>query len=928
MVADSLPAVAHGDGLVGLGYGHHRGRGAHGGHDHAAGGRGAYRHQPHQPHQPHHYGAGQYVHGLSSTVSRVGYLDRDAPPGALVASSHLAGPRPTLRLQAAAARGDYGYGTGASHSGPHLYRTTKAVAHGAKGRAALGAPRRSPSPQQAWGGARVPSPPKTALIDRFGTHRGGDFQMSYPQPPSTASRVYGGGGPHGHRAPPGHWGQGARGGAQGGSPPQGSRGGAFGLSTVVGTRTRKAKGPAGKKGTPPVGGEQAGVYLQYTSRGVGAESPTRGSPTRGLPGKVAPGPTGRVSQIYGSAVGVGVNVSGNAFGGAQAKVPAAEPRGDPLRQTMPARLMGEEPGSAGGRDPPAAGAGHGDPGALPATPRRAPSWDDSKRKRKMEEKERRAAEALAAVARLTIEGHNLAAQTAESWHDEASSRASPTKGLAEGPATSQATAAPATPARRPSQEWATVVTPPPARHNPHHVPAREGSARPASPAPHMHSVSRGPGHPGGSGSPGDSEALSEVNSDDLETLNPESGDVRAHPDSPGHSKGANDHVRHRKDGYTGASGTPQRATADTAPHSPAARGSGAAAGTPETPTTRSPPQKHWKRLTMAELKERYLVMGMVGQGAYGLVMKCREVASGQLVAIKEFKVDDGDPDAMEVRRTAKREVTLMRELQHPNVVVHLDDFFIGQKLFIVMRFVPRNVLELLESSPGNKLPRAQVRSILYQLCKAIEFMHESGVVYRDVKPENMLVDDDGNMRLCDFGFSRRIEVGGEPCGGHSRCSDPRLTDYVATRWYRAPELLLGPPYKRQGRQWRPCYGFAVDVWAVGCLMGELVDGDPVFPGDSDVDQLDRIQRLVGPALPEHIAQWRANPAHKSARLARAASAPFRGLQRRYEAKLDAHELDFLCGCLNPDPVKRLTAKQCLAHPYFGPERARELEAGG
>lgn len=85
---------------------------------------------------------------------------------------------------------------------------------------------------------------------------------------------------------------------------------------------------------------------------------------------------------------------------------------------------------------------------------------------------------------------------------------------------------------------------------------------------------------------------------------------------------------------------------------------------------------------------------------------------------------------------------------------------------------------------------------------------------------------------------------------------------VATRWYRAPELLLGPPYKRQGKPWRPVYGFAVDVWAIGCLMGELLDGDPMFPGSSDIDQFDRIQSLVGPALPEHVEQWRANPSHR------------------------------------------------------------------
>ena len=139
---------------------------------------------------------------------------------------------------------------------------------------------------------------------------------------------------------------------------------------------------------------------------------------------------------------------------------------------------------------------------------------------------------------------------------------------------------------------------------------------------------------------------------------------------------------------------------------------------------------------------------------------------------------------------------------------------------------------------------------------------------------------------------------------------------VATRWYHAPELLLGPPYRRQGHQWRPAYGFAVDMWAIGCLVGELIDGDPVFPGDSDVDQLDRIQSLLGPVIPEHLEQWRSNPAHKKASLGRAASGRNTALHRRYMGKLGAAEMDFMLRCLDLDPSRRITAAEALSHPYF------------
>ncbi|KXZ56384.1 hypothetical protein GPECTOR_1g340 [Gonium pectorale] len=315
------------------------------------------------------------------------------------------------------------------------------------------------------------------------------------------------------------------------------------------------------------------------------------------------------------------------------------------------------------------------------------------------------------------------------------------------------------------------------------------------------------------------------------------------------------------------------------------------------------------------LAGKYEVQHVVGEGAYGMVMKCkvRGTEPPTWVAIKEFKIDDNDPDAEDVKRTSLREVAVLEALQHPHVVRFVDKFMVGDRLFIVMEFLPCNLLELLEAQPGG-MDRDAVRLIMFQLCSAIAFIHSKGMLYRDIKPENLLVDESGTVKLCDFGFARYLPS--KPTS--------HLTDYVATRWYRAPELLLGPPYKDStGRHIQYMYGPQVDMWAVGCLMGELLDGEPLFAGDSDLDQLYRVQQVLGPMAPSHQYLFYANP-HNTG-IVFNIKQPLT-LSSRYRGKVSDVELDFMSGLLNMDPDRRLTGEQCLQHPYLSDLAAAALAA--
>ena len=307
------------------------------------------------------------------------------------------------------------------------------------------------------------------------------------------------------------------------------------------------------------------------------------------------------------------------------------------------------------------------------------------------------------------------------------------------------------------------------------------------------------------------------------------------------------------------------------------------------------------------LNGKYEVLQIVGEGAYGMVMRCRMKGTGSYVAIKEFKISAEDPDAEEVRKSSIREVKLLKFLQHENIVQYLDDFTVGEKIFMVMEFVPRNLLEVLEEHEYG-LPKHMTKKIIYQLCKAINFIHSHGFIYRDIKPENLLIDEEGNVKLCDFGFGRHLQTGGD--------LGADLTDYVATRWYRAPELLLGPPFESEGGKIvRSMYGPEIDIWAIGCLMAELVDGEPLFAGDSDIDQLEKIQKALGRITSKQMKMFLINPANAGYCFP-FDNEPLETLKSRYGRYLNSKEEDFLVKMLKMDPEKRPTGEDCLSHPYF------------
>ncbi|XP_060707356.1 cyclin-dependent kinase-like 2 isoform X1 [Hemiscyllium ocellatum] len=286
--------------------------------------------------------------------------------------------------------------------------------------------------------------------------------------------------------------------------------------------------------------------------------------------------------------------------------------------------------------------------------------------------------------------------------------------------------------------------------------------------------------------------------------------------------------------------------------------------------------------------EKYEYLGVVGEGSYGIVIRSRNKENGRIVAIKKFLEDNDDKM---VKKIAMREIRLLKQLRHENLVNLLEVWNRRKRWYLVFEFVDHTLLDDLEQCP-NGLEYDKVRRHLIQILRGIAFCHSHNIIHRDIKPENILVSQSGVVKLCDFGFARSLTAPGET-----------YTDYIATRWYRAPELLVGDTK----------YGKPVDVWAVGCLVMEMLTGEPLFPGDSEIDQLFHIIRCVGNLIPRHKELFHKNPLFTGLQLP-----VVKGIELlpSHYPHVPCLVFDLVKKCLQIDPEKRPSCAELLQHNYF------------
>ncbi|KAI4488779.1 hypothetical protein M0802_011289 [Mischocyttarus mexicanus] len=290
-----------------------------------------------------------------------------------------------------------------------------------------------------------------------------------------------------------------------------------------------------------------------------------------------------------------------------------------------------------------------------------------------------------------------------------------------------------------------------------------------------------------------------------------------------------------------------------------------------------------------EVPERYQMLTPVGSGAYGQVCSAVDTTTNQKVAIK--KLARPFQSAVHAKRTY-RELRMLKHMNHENVIGLLDVFHPSssledfQHVYLVTHLMGADLNNIVRTQ---KLSDDHVQFLVYQILRGLKYIHSAGIIHRDLKPSNIAVNEDCELKILDFGLARPTEN--------------EMTGYVATRWYRAPEIMLN---------WMH-YNQTVDIWSVGCIMAELLTGRTLFPGTDHIDHLTRVLVLCGMPTEETLNKITSQEARNYIQ-----SLPPLKKKNFKDVFRGANPLaiDLLELMLELDAERRITAEQALAHPYL------------
>jgi glycogen synthase kinase 3 beta len=280
---------------------------------------------------------------------------------------------------------------------------------------------------------------------------------------------------------------------------------------------------------------------------------------------------------------------------------------------------------------------------------------------------------------------------------------------------------------------------------------------------------------------------------------------------------------------------------------------------------------------------------VIGNGSFGVVYQAKLCETNEMVAIKKVLQD---------KRFKNRELQIMRRLDHCNIVKLLYFFYTsGDKkdeiyLNLVLEFIPETVYKVARQYSKQKqtMPVLFIKLYMYQLFRSLAYIHSHGICHRDIKPQNLLLDpESGILKLCDFGSAKHL-VRGEP-----------NVSYICSRYYRAPELIFGATD----------YTTNIDVWSAGCVFAELMLGQPIFPGDSGVDQLVEIIKVLGTPTREQIKEM--NPNYTEFKFPQIKSHPW---PKVFRARTSPEAIDLVSRLLEYTPSARITPLQACAHTFF------------
>lgn len=288
--------------------------------------------------------------------------------------------------------------------------------------------------------------------------------------------------------------------------------------------------------------------------------------------------------------------------------------------------------------------------------------------------------------------------------------------------------------------------------------------------------------------------------------------------------------------------------------------------------------------------EKYQKLDKVGEGTYGVVYRAKDQKGQEIYALKKIRLqaeEEGIPS------TAIREISLLKELNHINIVKLYEVLHSPKKLTLVFEYVEQDLKKILDMAKGKGLDIKFTKNLLYQLLRGVDHIHKYKVLHRDLKPQNLLINKDNILKIADFGLARGYGI---PVKNY--------THEVVTLWYRPPDVLLG----------NKTYGTTVDMWSIGCIFAEMASGKPLFTGNSEVDQLKKIFEIMGTPTDNYASSLKELPEWGVG-------------DNNFEEKkpqnfkelipnLDNEGVDLLQKFLQLEPDKRISCEEALKHPFF------------
>jgi cyclin-dependent kinase len=289
-----------------------------------------------------------------------------------------------------------------------------------------------------------------------------------------------------------------------------------------------------------------------------------------------------------------------------------------------------------------------------------------------------------------------------------------------------------------------------------------------------------------------------------------------------------------------------------------------------------------------KIADRYEIIKKIGEGAYGKVFLAKDLKTNVQVAIKKIKlgnVEEGIPIS------SIREISLLKELNHINVVKLMDVIHLENKIVLVFEYLEEDLKKLLKLNLNKGFEVARYKSLIYQLLQGIRYVHKLKIIHRDIKSENLLISDTNVLKIADFGLARGF---GLPI--------KTFRNDVVSLWYRAPDILLG----------NEVYTTSVDLWSIGCIFGELVKGTILFHGYNEKEQLTKIFEILGTPDVKKVPMYEKLPGWKEEKWE---VFPPKNL-KEIVPNLDDNGIDLLKKLLEYDPEKRISAADALEHPFF------------